>query len=224
MGCPYKNNPKLSAKNGIPFDSTLSYAPVEMKYHDFRLKSQMDPFIEKWISSMLYFMKEPVLYNKYFDKDIYRIFWICPRPVLFTLVKKGNEYYLITKILNNVLDPEPGKTKIMFWELKETNKGPVYNYNIDNKELPPLKMLMNRTQKISVNEWNTFKQKFDSTGFYYAYPTGKGEDYGEELIIEAHLKKRYWFLHTGDSNYEYKWFCNYLRKLSGAESLVDSLE
>jgi len=224
-GCPYENNPKLSSKNGIPFDSILSYTPAKMKGHDYKLKTQMDPFVEKWVSSMLYLMKEPVLYNKYLGKDIYRIFWIGPRPVLFSLVKKGSEYYLITKILNNVVDPEPGKTKIVFWERMELYKyEPVYTYNIENTELPPLKMLMNRTQKISVNEWNTFKQKFDSTGFYYSYPSGNGESYGNELIIEAHLRRRYWFLNTRDSNYEYKWFCNYLLKLSGAGSMVDSLK
>lgn len=222
----YLQDPKISDQTGNPKDSSIFYLPMDMKFSDSELNNGMDPFLSKWMSSMLYFLKEPVLYNKYLGKDIFRLFWLFDRPVVISLIKENNKVILNTKILNHVLNPNKPGTTVIIDEPRLEHTSPnssdwFYHYNISYAEVPPLKIILNKTQVLSEKEWDNFKSKLDSLNFYNEYPwmnDGHGyAGYSQDAVLESHSKDGYWLMHRKDGDYEFWQCCKYLIKLSSIQ-------
>jgi hypothetical protein len=100
-------------------------------------------------------------------------------------------------------------------------------YQPDERKNRKNGIIYNKSIRLSYYEWNLFKQKIDSSGYFHEYPFKPGYiNYLSEhnIVLESHTKNKYWIVVKTFTDDNYKWFYNYLRKLSGAESLVDSLE
>jgi hypothetical protein len=84
---PYENNKSISSLDGYPFDSMRTYIPM----HGDSIGSYM-----------YYIMKEPILYNYYLNKDIYRVRIIrsFAEPIVIRIENDGEETKIITKKLS----------------------------------------------------------------------------------------------------------------------------
>jgi len=81
---------EISNQYGIPIDSTILYYPYKLIKDSFHLEYLM-----------LYQMDEPILYNYYLNKDVYRFCWVrnWSPCVLFRFEKEDDKISLITKVI-----------------------------------------------------------------------------------------------------------------------------
>ncbi|WMI65071.1 hypothetical protein RBH94_13515 [Aestuariibaculum sp. YM273] len=73
-----------------------------------------DEFVVNWYSKHLHAMKEPLLFNRKIDKEIYRFTWLrtFDKPITFRFEKKDNRFILYWKVLNGAGGYEPGEIEI----------------------------------------------------------------------------------------------------------------
>ncbi|MGE5432962.1 MAG: hypothetical protein ACM3QX_17915 [Syntrophomonadaceae bacterium] len=218
----YLQDSKISDQKGNPKDSSVYFLPMDMNFKDSEINNGLDPFMSKWMSSMLYFLNEPVLYNSYLGKDIFRLLYLDNRPVVISMVSDHGKITLTTKVLNHALDPnKPGK-HISFYRSfdnkKTTKDGDLYyGYEVNDIELQPLKIILNRTKVLSAQEWDTFNAKLDSINYYNMEPTDEsGMNYGprKDIVLESHSKEKYWMVHRKSFDYNLIRCCSYLLELS----------
>jgi hypothetical protein len=77
-------------------------------------KGTYNEFVVNWYSEHLHAMKEPLLFNKKTDKEIYRFTWLrtFDKPMTFRLEKRNDNYILYWKMLSGAGGYEPGKIEI----------------------------------------------------------------------------------------------------------------
>jgi len=198
-GVPYQKNKTLSREDGIPLKENVNYVPDTMKFVNTKVKNSLDTNFAREYSSTLYYLHEPILYNKYLGCDTYRLFCNNEHPIVFSLNKTRDSVYLLTKITY-----QP-------YNRKNQKDGIIYNKSV----------------RLSSVEWNVFEQRINDIGYFNEYPWKTGYvDYmiSDYIILESHNKNKYWVVVTAFTDDNYKWFYNYLLKLSGAGSMVDSLK
>jgi hypothetical protein len=219
----YPNDTTFSNENGFPKNVDVAgYLPIKfvnkegfyMAPSDKNRKTLIDsingikPF---WIglSDKFFYFKEPVLYNFYLGKTIYRFSWFrsFDYPVIITIIKDGDSFVLQSKkmeFINNMME-----------KFKKDNKELLtHEDSLAVWLLSPPKLLTDTEKKISIKEWNTFEDKLKKCSFLNL-PTIKdvaGLD-GSSWILEKHTSDGYkvvmrW---TGD---EIKSPCEYLLDLS----------
>lgn len=146
----YPNELIISDKNGIPFNN---YFPNQLMFHihDSAYVERLYPYTDDGLSYMLLeAAKEPLLYNFYLGKDIYR--WICGRSLfskfMITLNKENHNVWIEVKVLETKYEEE---------------KGFFYEYNKDKSY----------TKELSLKEWRYFEDEFGNklaynkeSGFY----------------------------------------------------------
>ncbi|MFD0976757.1 hypothetical protein ACFQ1G_08145 [Salinimicrobium gaetbulicola] len=73
-----------------------------------------DEFVVNWYSNHLHAMKEPLLFNRKIDKEIYRFTWLrtFDKPMTFRFEKINDRYILYWKVLSGAGGYEPGKIEI----------------------------------------------------------------------------------------------------------------
>ena len=73
-----------------------------------------DEFVVNWYSEFLHAMKEPLLFNRKIDKEIFRFTWLraFDKPMTFRFEKKNDRYILYWKVLSGTDGYEPGKIEI----------------------------------------------------------------------------------------------------------------
>lgn len=222
----YLQDSKISDQTGNPKDSSVYFLPMNMNmnmnFKDSEINIGMDPFMSKWMSSMLHFTKEPILYNSYLGKDIFRLLYVDNRPVVISMINDHGKITLTTKVLNHALDPnKPGK-HISFYcsydNKKTTKDGDLYyGYIVNDIILQPLKIILNRTKVLSAKEWDKFNAKLDSIDYFNMIPTDEGVmDNGsrKDIVLESHSKEKYWMVHRKSYDYNLMKCCQYLIELS----------
>ena len=77
-------------------------------------KGTYNEFVVNWYSEHLHAMKEPLLFNKKTNKEIYRFTWLrtFDKPMTFRFEKKNDRYILYWKVLNGAGGYEPGEIEI----------------------------------------------------------------------------------------------------------------
>lgn len=114
----------------VPIDFKQPYFPKEMfpeintdwiKENDstYSIKAEViegtyDEFVVNWYSKHLHAMKEPLLFNKKIDKEIYRFTWLRTfnRPMTFRFEKENDRFILYWKVLNGAGGYKPGEIEI----------------------------------------------------------------------------------------------------------------
>ena len=190
----------------VPLDSKQPYFPkdlfpeVEMDWIKTdsitRIETKAkegtyDEFVVNWYSKHLYAMKEPLLFNRKIEKEIYRFTWLRTfhKPMTFRIEKWNNRYILYWKVLDGAGGYEPG-----------------------NLEIERLKII---TEK----EWSEFTKLVDKANFW-KMELGRGSigNDGSEWILEGVNKEKYrvatvWTPRKGNF-YE---ACDYLISLSNVK-------
>lgn len=155
------------------------------------IEGVQDTFVVRWYSEHLYAMKEPLLFNKNLNKEVYRFTWLRTfhNPIAIRIENIGKNYKLTWKLCDGAGGYEPGKLTI------------------------------NKSVEINPDKWDMFKSKLDSLD-YWNMNLGRmsiGTD-GSEWILEGVNKEKYnvvtiWSPSKGNF-YD---ACNYLLSLTDLE-------
>jgi len=200
----FKNSSKISDSVGAPVDKTIFYYPIEKfidstcapgdriaangaSINDKKVKwhVELDTFIVKWFSKELFKLSEPVLYNSYLNKEIYRM--VISRSfspdLVFRIEKTGDSITLISKSYFE------HKSSIL--DSVATVHGLPLNYMHTVLDSISIKQ---STKKIPLKSWNDLenlltKNKFQSMSTTVAMDFGPD---GEVLIIEKHSPLGYY--------------------------------
>jgi hypothetical protein len=219
----YPNDTTFSNEDGFPKNVDVAgYLPIKslnekgfyMAPSDKNRKTLIDSMngIEPFwlgLSDKYFYFKEPILYNFYLGKSIYRFSWFrsFDSPVIITIIKDGDSFVLKSKkmeFFNNMMEKftKDGKGKL-------THQDSLAVWLLSSP-----KILTDTEKTLSSIEWSTFEDKLKNCSFL-KLPTIKdasGLD-GSEWILEKHTSDGYkvvmrW---TGD---EIKLPCEYLLDLS----------
>lgn len=98
----YTKDTLISDVDGFPKDSLALYFPLEIYKNGNYFPTEIDKFWNEHYSLYLNCFEEPILYNYYLNRDIYRFLWLRSFHdfVLITIENKENKIYLTTKILD----------------------------------------------------------------------------------------------------------------------------
>jgi hypothetical protein len=233
-GCAKKNSsasvyPEKSGitnKAGIPANSNVSYFPKTVLTDKSFFKVPYDSNRDHEFPCVLYNFKEPILYNYFQNKEIIRLLWqrAFNGPVMIKLVKDKGEVYITTKMFNRSPNIPKLKSIIYFYSppLKKGQrhkKQKVIKYE-GVPSLPELVMVINKTRKLSVTEWNTMLKKLDEIDYYHIRPfneSGGGID-GSDWLLETHLSGGYYYVKRWAPHDKFQKCCEYLIHLSDAKN------
>jgi hypothetical protein len=220
----YPNDLSVSNISGKPHDSLTFYFPSSIQYGNKTTLTKIDTFEQNWYSSALYSAKEPILFNSYLGHDIYRFLWLRSfhKPVVFSIHKKDDKVWLVTKELDK--QPEFYVLKVVSIEYDDTTE--MNKENIDTSENNIIadrmaEIVLNQKRDLSINEWNRFVTLIDDCSFWTATPsqTREGLD-GSEWIFEGHLKNKYWFVNRWSPEGKFKKLGVFLIEKSGLQEKI----
>lgn len=163
----------VPTKYGQPYFPKQMFPEVEQNWiktkKGFRVEpivkeGTFDSFIVDWYSEQLYAMKEPLLFNRKVEKDVFRFTWLRSfnKPMTFRIEKKNEDYTIYYKVLDGKGGYEPG------------------NIEVDKSKI--------LTQK----DWQTFKKLIQKTDFWNMSlgRSSIGGD-GSEWILEGLTQTKY---------------------------------
>jgi hypothetical protein len=191
----YKNDLTISDKEGKPNDSLTYYYPFYIKYDTLLTSTGRDSSSVDYYSCILYYAKEPVLYNFYQDHDIYRFLWLRSfhRPIVYALSKIKNQVLLTAKIM----DKHPRLRDITYVSIPELRGSQKDEMQVDSvvKADRRIAILSTSTKQLTKKEWKEFEQLLDSCSFWTTKPFERTQGIdGARWIIEGHKKNKYWFV------------------------------
>lgn len=200
----FKNSNKISDSVGTPVDKAVFYYPIE-KFIDstcapgdriaadgssvsnekVKWHVELDTFIVKLFSEKLFKLSEPILYNRYLNKEIYRIvvsYSFFP-DMVFRIERTGDSITLVSKSYfehtSSILDSVA------------TVHGLPLNYTHTVLDSISIKQ---STKKIPLKSWNDFENLLTKNKFQ-AKPTTIAMDFGPDggiIIIERHCPQGYY--------------------------------
>jgi hypothetical protein len=204
----FPNNYKLTTKNGTPYSDSTIYFPVEIFKDTLEWENgneiKNDSFSVRWYSKELQALKEPILFNQYLGKNIYRFTWLRSfhEPIILRIESdtRGN----ITLIEKKLYE-----FKSLVIDIDSTS-----HYKTDSTKVEEL------TLKLSKTYWDSFEQLLFKNNFL-AMSTTVAYEYGtdgSEWILEKHCKDGYYVVNRwAPDNKRYSSFrniCDYLIDLS----------
>lgn len=213
----YPKDTLISNDNGLLRDSLTFYYPTTFIGDTTRYRDTLDDFYQNWFSSSLYAFKEPIFYNYYLGRDIYRFLWLrsFDRPIVFVLNRDSKNVWLMVKILDRqprfidqtILKPLPIHGKGLKVELVPDSviKG-------DRKA----DIVFSKKINLTLTEWNRVDSLIKATDFWNIPPSKEatGTD-GSQWIIEAHTRERYRFVQRWAPKDNFRKIGEYLIELSG---------
>lgn len=192
----YSRDFSVSDSLGIPKDKRTLYFPDSM--YNYKPADSILFFVRyenKGWSSLLYIAREPVLYNFYLKKDIYRFSWsrAFHEPIIISLIKENNKVMIQWKKIRL------GDGRIQYIEDGST---------FQKKDL-------------SLDCWAHFEKILDEAHYWEMLPYYSiiGLD-GSTWIIEAHLEDKYWFVNRWAPRDNFQKCGMYLIELSGLKEEI----
>ena len=170
---------KVDSKN-IPFNRKQFYFPVklfpkvEMNWEQMNdsvtsatpkiYTNEIDSIHLTWFSRFLYDMKEPLLFNRQLNKQVFRFTWLRTfhNPVMVRIEKGNNGVFLYWKVTDGKGGYDPGK------------------------------IMVNEKRKIINPEWEQFISLVDSAKFWKMTRSGIVGMDGSEWILEGIDPTRYY--------------------------------
>ena len=185
----YSEDTSVSNENGIPTNENVLYFPLDWilsQYESNEYTSFIDSGYLQGESELLYTMNEPVLYNYYLNKDIYRLTWIrsFEPDICISFEKQDDSLFLIEKKFQ-----KPFTTKYFRTDTVDEN-----GYLIPISSDTTLEI--NSKRKIDIVIWTELenlivKSQFDTLNPIY---TGIPISDGYSWIIEMHKKDKYYMV------------------------------
>lgn len=142
-------------------DDSTAYDIVNGKTYPIvytRQTTNIDSFRNAWYSRNLRALKEPLLFNKSFDKEIIRFTWLRTfhNPIAIRVVKSEQSIDLYWKLCDGAGGYEPGN------------------------------LIINRSKKLKIGEWNKILKYLDNASFWTPKFVREALGYdGAQWIIEA---------------------------------------
>ena len=151
-------------------------------------KSKVDSIHLRWYSRFLFAMNEPLLYNRQFNKTIFRFTWLRTfhHPIIVRIEKELNSVFLYWKVSDGAGGYDPGS------------------------------LIINNKLQIGVSEWTKFISKIDSGNFWKMQRSGSIGTDGSEWILEGCDSTKYYvtsFWSPGHQSEIFK-ICYYLIELT----------
>jgi hypothetical protein len=210
----YANNESQSDENGNPFGPTVNYFSLRQPLESSDRQNEM--VISRLLdhSNVLYDLNEPILYNFYLCKEIYRFLWLraFENPTVIEIIKDQGKIWLITKIIEYPL--------IEGVDSLFDKDGSLYEVNEYQMKSKKGEIVLDTAIELSRNEWRRFEKLLNKTD----HLNEKQIDFygpvidGSYWVLEWHLKNKYWFIerYHPDSG-SFKDACKYLISLSLAD-------
>lgn len=181
----------IDQKN-IPKDSGQFYFPLEL-FRDTALYVGHDTFVVSWYSEHLFAMREPLLFNKKDDNEIFRFIWLRTfhHPVAIRIEKNNDDYRIYWKVCSGVGGYEPGDLTI-------------------DEEKP-----------IDKQDWDKFQNLLTAINYWNLTTNEKeilGED-GSQWILEGATTDKYHVVDRWTPNEEGQFYkaCDFLLSLTNLE-------
>lgn len=171
----------------VPLDSSVYYFPPALLEDTSAKSTKYVTLVEKWYSGTLFAFKEPLLYNREDDKEVYRFTWLRARdyPIVIRIEKKAGKEILYVKESEG-LNGYPGR------------------------------IILNRNQEISIAQWKHLKKLLKKAGVWEKryFPYNRGMD-GADWILEGSLDKSYFVaIQWSPKKNAFRKCCEYLITLS----------
>lgn len=197
----YDNSIKVDSLN-VPLNRNQFYFPVTLvpktapkktkrgipNIREYPIRNTVDSSYIDLFSSTLWVMKEPLIFNRKLNKEIYRFIWLraFDNPIVVRIEKKNMEV-------------------ILFWK----TLGKYGNYALNE-------IVANKSKKVFLKDWSKFKSILDSTQFWQMTRVGNGGTDGSEWALEGIDSTRYnvatYWSPSKDSGF-YR-ICNFLLELT----------
>ena len=206
----YLDNTINVSEDNVPTEPSQYYFPkdmfpfVEMEFFDLddgnssigteTTSNKFDKSTIEWYSSYLFAMKEPLLFNKKLNKEVYRFIWLrtYDKPVAIR-IEKGDTYKL-------------------FWKMLDGAGG-----------YKPEALILEESKDISDKEWSEFTSLITKSDFFNL-PLGRDAMANDksEWILEGNAMSKYHVTRQGaPTDGDFYNACNYLLQLTGLEIPAD---
>lgn len=215
----YPNDSVLTDHRGMPFDSLAFYFSDSVIRNGKMIATTIDDFHENWYSSALYSAKEPLLFNYYRGYDCYRFLWLRSfhPPVIFTIARNENNFWLVTKKLNK----QPDHIQMAFVQLEEDSPDDTITVKKLSKPDRYAFITFQETKKLEEKDWNEFVRLLNNCSFWNTQPYKEVFSLdGSEWVFEAHLKRQYYFVKQTNPQGNYFKAGEFLIKLSGLKEPI----
>lgn len=161
----YPNKTDISEKNGTPVvDSAVSYVLENIEFKGQEWNRNWNVEVLAKVNNVLKAVNEPILYNFYLNRNIYRFILVSNDSTTFIVSVNGKDdnYWLSSKK----------------WT-KDENGTESY---------------ITRTQDLSKDEWKEFQSLLKLVNFYVINDWTELKDPTSFCFVEAHEKNKYWYV------------------------------
>ncbi|MEQ9375859.1 MAG: hypothetical protein RIG68_11810 [Imperialibacter sp.] len=186
---PYLSDPDISNKLGEPVTDSAYFFPIEHFIDSIKFSNtieiRLDTFSVEWYSEQLRFMSEPILYNFYLGKQVYRLTWLRSlHPGIVLRLENLNGEIILTQKELTLIKP---------WKRVDSV---TYTY------APERFKLKDKSKKLKSEFWRDFERlladnNFDNMPTTVAWEVGTD---GSEWILERHDKDGYFVVNRWTPN------------------------
>ncbi|MEP1032968.1 hypothetical protein [Ekhidna sp.] len=202
----YPNNPIISNKLREPRTDSTHYFPLELFIDSIEWADRIDVKIDtskvEWFSDDLWFSDEPVLYNYFLDREIYRLTWLRSfHPAIILRLERNNGNIILLEKKMTFIEPwkpvpEHRRQKL---DTSMVQSSALKRAILDGKIGTPMEwnpdssVVETNILKVSNKTWQEFQRLLEDKRFDRMPTTrawGFGTD-GSEWILEKHFENEY---------------------------------
>lgn len=187
----------ISSKNGMAKNYLVNYYPSNLRINDFPENQKINSELAKIYSIYLFAAEEPVLYNFYLGRDVYRLSIVESRGYtrIFTLNSENGKHWLVQK---KIIKQPPIE---LILDLYSSKSGTIDSLWIDTVnslygiDIENMRYYKKSGKKITDKEWRHFKKILADFHFEKIEPIQdyNGKD-GAVWILEIHQDNKYWVI------------------------------
>ena len=184
----YYNNKIKVDSNNVPLKKSQYYFPLKLfpiiDLYGKIVPNNLDTFLVNWYSEQLFALKEPLLFNKKMNKEVYRFTWLRTfhHPIAIRIEKENGVNKLYWKECDGAGGYEPGN------------------------------LITDKSKVISKLDWDVFHNKLSRLDFWNCgIGTGLVGTDGSFWILEGATPDRYYVISEWEGKMD---CCLYLLKLT----------
>lgn len=200
---PYAQNPEISSKVGEPKDSAALYFPFGLGPKD-----PMDLDHTKFYSYGLYKLKEPVLFNYYLHKEVYRLVFVSKSRISVIRIEKlRGKVFLEHKEMNKEIGypfvvffgSKPEVTKA-FYRIVKHREPTAEEYAKVKTHDDSMANIYNRAdyfpvsvsrKEITRDQWKAFMNRLEKISFWTKRDSISNRRLYSRCILEGHCRHGY---------------------------------
>lgn len=229
----YPQDRSIANEKGILNDSLGFYFASSDFIDSSQYEFLLDSFWQDQLSANLYALKEPVLFNDYLNKELYRFLWLPSfnKPLVISIGKEGGNYFLNAKrldqhpLIRDIIYSVDRKMDSIYLAkgysiVKDSfmrERGGKGLYSVIKADRRA-KLIQNQTKVLTVEQWEGFMRLFDQLPFWKMKSFDwAGNADGAAWILEAHTRYRYKYIIRQNAGKKFYALANYLLSLAEIE-------